>query len=194
MLYYSHWANSFIARIFLVKHFNFQNVCAPVREMAISQLRPEADRALIKLRHFAGFSLSCLSAAFLVICFGLFFWGALFPRTADPIFHKSSCLHPFPPQGYVPRTFISISLCPPDLRRIRSRSSQQSVFGSANATDWATGTGLFLVVFLHLSQPSDPLFPDLGQKLTPMSDTILTQLLALFCSLDYTSKFSAPWL
>ncbi len=38
-----------------------------------------------------------------------------------------------PLQGYVPRPFISIG--------IWSRSSQQSVFGSANATDWAIGEG-----------------------------------------------------
>ena len=48
----------------------------------------------------------------------------------------------------------------------------------------------FLVVFLHLFQPSDLLFPDLGRKLTPLFDTFLTQLLAFFCILDYTSKFS----
>ncbi len=28
------------------------------------------------------------------VWFGLVFWGALFPRTADPIFHESLCLHP----------------------------------------------------------------------------------------------------
>ncbi len=36
------------------------------------------------------------------------FWGALFSRTADPIFHESLCLHPVPLQGYVPRPFILI--------------------------------------------------------------------------------------
>ncbi len=41
------------------------------------------------------------------------FWGALFPRKADSIFHESWCLHPIPLQGYVPRPFISISLSPP---------------------------------------------------------------------------------
>ena len=61
------------------------------------------------------------------------FLGALFPRTADPIFHESLCLHPIPLQGYVTNPFISISLTP--LRGIRSRSSQQSGFESANATD-----------------------------------------------------------
>ena len=61
------------------------------------------------------------------------FWGALFPRTSDPIFHESLFFHPIPLHGYVPRPFISISFSPPE--GIRSRSSQQSVFGSANATD-----------------------------------------------------------
>ena len=42
------------------------------------------------------------------------FWGALFPRTANPIFHEFLCLHPIPLQGYVPRPFISISLSSPD--------------------------------------------------------------------------------
>ena len=36
----------------------------------------------------------------------------------------------------------SRSCYPPSLRGIRSRSSQQSVFGSVNATEWATGVGL----------------------------------------------------
>ncbi len=42
------------------------------------------------------------------------FWGALFPRTADPIFHESLCLHPIALQGYVPRPFILISLSSPE--------------------------------------------------------------------------------
>ncbi len=32
-----------------------------------------------------------------------FFWGALFPRTADPIVHESLCLHP-PTAGLCPKT------------------------------------------------------------------------------------------
>ena len=40
------------------------------------------------------------------------FWGALFPRTSDPIFHESLFFHPIPLHGYVPRPFISISLSP----------------------------------------------------------------------------------
>ena len=80
------------------------------------------------------------------------FWGALFPRTADPVF-TNPYVFTFPLQGYVPRPFILISLSPP-LGGIRSRSSQQqSVFGSANATDSATGAGRFFPLFL--SYPGD---------------------------------------
>ncbi len=72
--------------------------------------------------------------------------GALFPRMSNPIFHESLCLHPIPLQGYVPRPFISISL---SLGGIRSRSSQQSVFGSVNANDWATDEGRISPEYIH---------------------------------------------
>ncbi len=48
------------------------------------------------------------------------------------------------PSPYYP----TAGLCPKTpLRGVWSRSSQQSVFGSANATDWATGAGLDYVYF-----------------------------------------------
>ena len=48
-----------------------------------------------------------LSLLFYLDCsffwFGLVFWGALFPRMADPIFHESLSLHP-PTAGLCPKT------------------------------------------------------------------------------------------
>ena len=43
---------------------------------------------------------------------------------------------PYPTAGLCPKTLQSLS----PLKESRSRSSQQSAFGSANATDWATKT------------------------------------------------------
>ncbi len=40
---------------------------------------------------------------FFFVWFGLVFWGALFPRMANPIFHKSLCLHR-PTAGFCPKT------------------------------------------------------------------------------------------
>ncbi len=62
-----------------------------------------------------------------------FFWGALFPRTADPIFHKSLCLYPYPTAGLCPKT-LHLDLVIPPLGGIRSRSSQQSVLGAPSWT------------------------------------------------------------
>ncbi len=62
----------------------------------------------------------------------LLFLGSLVSKDGRSGFHESLCLHP-PTAGLCPKT-ISISLSP-TLRGIRSKSSQQSVFGSANATD-----------------------------------------------------------
>ncbi len=45
---------------------------------------------------------------------------------------------PYPTAGLCPKT-LHLDLYPP-LKGSRSRSSQQSAFGSANATDWATKT------------------------------------------------------
>ncbi len=78
----------------------------------------------------------------------LFFWGALFPRTADPFpnlyaFTLSHCT-------VMSQDPSSRSRYPSSLRGIWSRSSQQSVFGSANATDWATGEGLQYLIMARL--------------------------------------------
>ncbi len=54
----------------------------------------------------------------------------------------SRILMPSPSHCRVMSQDPSSRSCYPPLRGIRSRSSQQSVFGSANATDWATGEGL----------------------------------------------------
>ncbi len=43
----------------------------------------------------------------------LVFWGALFPRTADPIFHESLCLHP-PTAGLCPKTLHLDLVFPPE--------------------------------------------------------------------------------
>ena len=84
----------------------------------------------------------------------LLFFGVFFSE--EPCFQGRPILYfmntyafTLPLQGYVPRPFISISFSPPDLRGIRSMSpQQQSVFGSVNATDWATGAELlFFVIF-----------------------------------------------
>ena len=43
---------------------------------------------------------------------GSWFWGALFPRTADLIFHESLCLHP-PSVGLCPKTLHLDIVIPP---------------------------------------------------------------------------------
>ncbi len=57
---------------------------------------------------------TCLATRYTtLVLFFCFFLGALFPRTADPIFHESLCLHP-PTAGLCPKTLHLDLVIPPE--------------------------------------------------------------------------------
>ncbi len=68
------------------------------------------------------------------------FFGSLVSKDGRSYISRILMPSPYPIAGLCPKTLLHLDLAiPPDLRGIGSRSSQQSVFGSTNATDWATG-------------------------------------------------------
>ena len=92
---------------------------------------------------------ACKTRAELVWFWFVFLGERCFQR--QPIRHFTNpYAFTLPLQGYVPRPFILILLSH-SLRGIRSRSSQESVFRSANTTNWATGEGLKSRVALAMS-------------------------------------------
>ncbi len=78
----------------------------------------------------------------------LFFWGALFPRTADPMFHESLCLH-LPTAGLCPKTLHVDLVIPPPWGGF-DPGPPSSQFWKRERYRWATGEGLQYLIMARL--------------------------------------------
>ena len=90
---------------------SFGSKCIPfllsVRNTWAKNHRDFPKNGFLTYRYISNSSLLQIPLPCLVFCpkfpFWFGFWGALFPRTADPIFHESLCLHP-PTAELCPKT------------------------------------------------------------------------------------------